>query len=201
MNTRKTSFALVLCIGMAAVTAGSVHTFAQDQRPQQGNQQKPGNNGNRPQQNRPPAANRPQTKPVQSRPQTKPAQTRPVQARPPQKRPVQAHPSTKPAPNRPPNRPPQQTRPNYQFRSQDTSRLRQYYKGNLGRVNRSRRAHFSRGGYIPAYYRHYFRPVPPTMIGYLPPVPPGYVLGYYNGYIVVYDPATFLIVSVLNLLQ
>ena len=39
------------------------------------------------------------------------------------------------------------------------------------------------------------------MIGYLPPIPPGYAVGYYNGYCVVYDPASFYILSVLNLLQ
>lgn len=94
-----------------------------------------------------------------------------------------------------------QGRANYQFRSQDADRLRQYYRGNLGRINRNRRAYFAPGGYIPAYYRGYFQPIPPDMMGYLQPTPPGYAMGYYNGYCVVYNPATYLIASVLNLLQ
>jgi Ni/Co efflux regulator RcnB len=93
-----------------------------------------------------------------------------------------------------------QGRPDYQFRGQDVSRLRQYYGGRLGRIDRRRRAYFAPGGYIPGYYRGYFRPVPPGLLGYLPPPPPGYAIGYYNGYCVVYNPATYLIASVLNLL-
>jgi hypothetical protein len=45
------------------------------------------------------------------------------------------------------------------------------------------------------------RPIPPDVYGYLPPPPPGYAMGYYDGYTVVYDPATMLIASVLDLFR
>jgi hypothetical protein len=34
---------------------------------------------------------------------------------------------------------------------------------------------------------------------YLPPVPPGYEIGYFDGYCLVYDPYTLRIESVLDL--
>ncbi|HUZ04225.1 MAG TPA: hypothetical protein VMU62_02620 [Acidobacteriaceae bacterium] len=146
-----------------------------DQRPQQTNHpaQRP-QQQNRPQQNH------------NARPT--PQHNRPSHARP------AARPQTRPARTR-------QARPNYQFRSQDTSRLRQHYQGGFGRIDRQHRPRFARGGYIPGTYRGYFQPVPYNMIGYLPPVPPGYAMGYYDGYVVVYNPGTYLILSVLNLLQ
>jgi|GEM_PF-1651461 len=107
---------------------------------------------------------------------------------------------TRPQPGRPATRP-AHGHANYQFRSNDQSRLRQYYQGGFGKINRGRRPHFYRGGYIGLPYRTYIQPVPYSLIGYLPPVPPGYALGYYDGYVVVYDPATYVILSVLNLLQ
>ena len=126
---------------------------------------------------------RPTTKPA-ARPSTRPA------ARPAQGRPSNGRPATKPG-----------ARPNYQFRSQDTTRLRNYYRGSFGKINRGNRPSFSRGGYVPRTYWTYFQPVPASLIGYLPPVPPGYAIGYYDGYIIVYDPSTWFILSVLNILQ
>ncbi len=38
------------------------------------------------------------------------------------------------------------------------------------------------------------------MLGYLPPPPPGYRIGYYGGYCVVYNPVTFVILSFVDLL-
>jgi hypothetical protein len=79
--------------------------------------------------------------------------------------------------------------------------MRRYYARNLGYINRGRRPHFVIGGYIPLGSRGYFRPVPAPLLGYLPPVPPGYLVGYYDGYCVVYDPVTFAIVSFVDLLD
>lgn len=53
---------------------------------------------------------------------------------------------------------------------------------------------------IPFGYRGYFRPVPPQLLGYLPPPPPGYAMGYYDGYVVVYDPVSFAILNLVDLL-
>jgi hypothetical protein len=94
-----------------------------------------------------------------------------------------------------------QGRPSYQFRSQDTGRLRQHYQGGFGRIDRSHRPQFARGGYVSRTYWGDFQPVPSSLLVYLPAVPAGYAIGYYDGYVVVYDPTTYLIVAVLDILQ
>jgi hypothetical protein len=79
--------------------------------------------------------------------------------------------------------------------------MRRYYRRNFGYINRGRRPVFVIGGYIPFGDRGYFRPVPPHLLGYLPPPPPGYVIGYFDGYCVVYDPISFTILSFVDLLD
>jgi hypothetical protein len=55
------------------------------------------------------------------------------------------------------------------------------------------------GGYFPRIYLERIQPIPPDLTVYLPPVPPGYEVGYYDGYCLVYDPFTLRIVSVIDL--
>jgi len=43
--------------------------------------------------------------------------------------------------------------------------------------------------------------LPPNIYGYLPPPPPGYSMGYFDGYVVVYDPVSYFIANVIDLLQ
>lgn len=92
------------------------------------------------------------------------------------------------------------SKPHYDFRAQDRARLQKHYQRNLAYVNRGHRPQFVRGGYIPTTYRRYITPAPARVVHYLPPAPPGYAVGYYQGYTVVYDPATFLILNVIDLL-
>lgn len=89
----------------------------------------------------------------------------------------------------------------YQFRDDDRSKLQRHYKRSLDNVNRSRRPHFEAGGHIPAPYRHAITEAPESLRRRMPPPPQGYRIGYYQGYSVVYDPNTFLILSVLDLLN
>jgi hypothetical protein len=108
--------------------------------------------------------------------------------------------------NRPGNRPPQwgrppQNRPGYQFRPKDSSWLRNYYRNRLVGINRARRPIFHMGGYFPYGDIGYLSPLPPAVYGYLPPPPPGYQMGYFDGYVVVYDPLTYFIANVIDLLQ
>jgi hypothetical protein len=79
--------------------------------------------------------------------------------------------------------------------------MARYYRRNFGYINRSRRPGFIVGGFIPFGDRSYFRPVPPGLYGYMPPPPPGYVMGYFDGYVVVYDPISFTILNVMDLLD
>ena len=99
-----------------------------------------------------------------------------------------------------PSRPP--SRPSYSFGDGGNGwRLRHYFNGDMARINRNRRPHFFVGSYFPRQYVTLIQPIPPDVYGYLPPPPPGYAMGYYDGYTVVYDPATLLIASVLDLFR
>lgn len=107
-----------------------------------------------------------------------------------------------PGGGRPPQwgRPPQ-NRPSYNFRPNDRSYLRRYYLRNLGYINRLNRPRFIIGGFFPYAYIGYITPLPPQLYGYLPPPPPGYAMGYYDGYVVVYDPVTYFIANVVDLID
>ena len=99
-----------------------------------------------------------------------------------------------------PGRPVSRPRPHYSFGDGGNGwRLRRYFNSDMGRINRARRHRFLAGGYFPRQYVTYIQPIPPDIMGYLPAAPPGYALGYYDGYAVAYDPATYLIASVLDL--
>ena len=63
-----------------------------------------------------------------------------------------------------------------------------------------RRPHLVAGRSIPIAYRPHISRLPQHLGYRLPPPPRGYHVGYYQGYSVVYDPLTFAIVGVLDLL-
>jgi hypothetical protein len=79
--------------------------------------------------------------------------------------------------------------------------LRHYYGRSLVYVNVSRRPVFVVGGFFPFADLGYMTAVPTAVYGYLPPPPPGYQVGYYQGYVVVYDPLTGYIANVIDLTQ
>jgi hypothetical protein len=80
-------------------------------------------------------------------------------------------------------------------------RLHQFFLGDMRRLNRIHRYRFFAGDYFPRIYLANIQPIPPQLIGYLPPPPPGYAIGYYDGYCLVYDPISLEIVSVIDLYQ
>ena len=104
-------------------------------------------------------------------------------------------------PSRPPNwgRPPQ-SRPSYHFRPGDRNLLRRHYLRHFASINRARRPSFLVGGFLPWGDIGYLTPVPISLYGSMPPIPPGYQAGYFDGYVVVYDPVTYFIADVLDLL-
>jgi hypothetical protein len=67
-------------------------------------------------------------------------------------------------------------------------------------INRARRPVFAVGGYYPYADIGYLQPVPPDVYGYLAPPPSGYQMGYYDGYVVVYDPVTYFIANLIDLM-
>jgi hypothetical protein len=94
----------------------------------------------------------------------------------------------------------QPARAQYQFRSEDVPKLRQHFQARLRSVDRANRPQVVVGGYIPRQSVTYIEPVPVEVVEILPPVPEGYVVGYWDGYCIVYDPNTFLIIAVIDLL-
>jgi hypothetical protein len=182
-------------------------------RPSQGgNRPNPGN-GNRPNpgggnNNRPPSG-RPNPGGPPSRPNPGNGNNRPQPGRPNPGRPQPGRPN--PGPSRPPSRPgtgrppqwgrPPQNRPSYHFRPNNRSYLHSYYRRSLLGVNRLNRPRFVVGGFFPFAFIPYITPLPPQVYGQVPPPPPGYSMGYYDGYVVVYDPVTYFIASVVDLLD
>ncbi|WDZ98278.1 hypothetical protein Herbaro_10955 [Herbaspirillum sp. WKF16] len=89
----------------------------------------------------------------------------------------------------------------YEFRDADREKLRRHYDGELKRVDRGHRPDFREGQPVPAEFRSRIRPVPQNVRRDLPPPPRGYRMGYYDGYTVVYDPVSFTILQVLDILR
>lgn len=221
MNLRRlTRNALICCVAMATYSALSQapQDRSQDNRPQtrpaqNGSQARPQqpNGGNRP---APGAGNRPnpgagnRPNPGGANRPNPGAGNRPGpgagNVRPPV-RPVRPNPGG----SRPPVRPgrpaqwgrPPQNRPSYNFRPNDRDSLRRYYQSRFRSINRSRRPVFSIGGFFPYASIQYLSPLPASLYGTLPPPPPGYAMGYYDGYVIVYDPVSYVIVNVIDLLQ
>ena len=103
-------------------------------------------------------------------------------------------------PNRGPGGPgPDDRGRDFHFRDQDRARFQPHYRKDVDRW-RSRpqgRPRFSRGQRIPNNIR--FQPVPRSYWAGVPAPPPGYQYGYYDGYVVAYNPTTRIIADVLDL--
>ena len=117
-------------------------------------------------------------------------------------------PSAKPKPRPPlrPLRPPQWghnpvQRPSYNFRPTDPARLDSYYANRLTHIDRARRARVVIGGFFPYVDIPYLKPLPPHIESALPQPPHGYAMGYFDGYVLVYDRATYYIANAIDLLQ
>jgi hypothetical protein len=211
MQSRRTIFcSFVLCLFFSGYTAVPQ---APQTRPAPGGGQpggnRPGNpgggSGNRPQPSRPNPGG-PQIQPVRPSPGGGNNRPQPPRPNPPRPNPPRPNPGTRPPvrpnPGRPPSwgRPPA-SRPTYGWRPGDRAWLHRYYGRNLGYINLATRPRFTIGGFFPFAYIPYITPVPAHVYSYLPPPPPGYQMGYYDGYVVVYDPMTYFIANVIDLMQ
>ena len=87
----------------------------------------------------------------------------------------------------------------FHFRDQDRGRFQSHYSHDIDhwRSRPQGRPHFIRGQRIPASYR--FQPVPRAYYTNVPPPPPGYQYGYYDGYVVAYNPTTRIVADVMDL--
>jgi Ni/Co efflux regulator RcnB len=88
---------------------------------------------------------------------------------------------------------------NFHFRDQDRGHFQSHYSSDINRwrSHPQGRPHFARGERIPKGYR--FQPVPRSYYANVPPPPVGYQYGYYDGYVVAYNPTTQIIGDVLDL--
>jgi hypothetical protein len=86
---------------------------------------------------------------------------------------------------------------NGHFESADRGNLQQHYQGNARTwANKPNRPSFSQGQAIPRNYR--MQSVPASYWNGSQP-PSGYSYGYYDGYVVSYNPTTRIIADVLDL--
>ena len=108
-----------------------------------------------------------------------------------------AHPAPRPPAHRYPHHRP--VRPHYNWGNGSGWRLHRFFIGDMRPINRMHRNHFFIGDYFPHAFLDRIQPIPAGLMVYLPPVPPGYEIGYYDGYCLVYDPYSLEIVSVIDL--
>ncbi|HWB32563.1 MAG TPA: hypothetical protein VG714_05255 [Acidobacteriaceae bacterium] len=83
------------------------------------------------------------------------------------------------------------------FRDQDRAHYYGYYRNDANRWRGRRRPVFVPGQVISRTY--VVRPVPRSY--WVSPPPPGYTYGYYDGYVVAYNPTTRVIADVLDLVS
>jgi len=187
---------LALCAALCGIPAISVNARAQDQSPppEHKQQEREKNQTVKPEgKQNPPAEKTPGNHATQSRAQER--EDHPAEAQPrnggaqPQNRDARvAQGGHRPAPNA-----------HYRFRQQDVPRLKQHFQSQLAHVDRNNRPHIVAGGSLQGNWQTYIVPVPTEVITYLPPVPEGYQLGFYDGYIIVYDPYSGLVLDVIDL--
>lgn len=85
---------------------------------------------------------------------------------------------------------------NYRFRSQDRSKLQEHYRSaHHEHAANAHRWAWRRGENLPSGWQGQVEPLPQEDITLLAPPPPGYEFGYYNGWAIVYDPNTGVILD------
>ncbi len=87
----------------------------------------------------------------------------------------------------------------YHFKSDAKTKLKSRYT-NISHVDRSHRVTIVREQAMPVEIRTQIEPVPMDMVSYLGPPPSGYEYGFVDGYCVVYDPTTFIVIDVIDLM-
>jgi hypothetical protein len=80
-------------------------------------------------------------------------------------------------------------------------RVHQYFLADMRRIDRVERPYLSVGSYLWPQDLDRMERIPQELMAYLPPVPPGYAMGYYDGYCLVYDPYSLVIVGMIDLYE
>ena len=84
------------------------------------------------------------------------------------------------------------------FRQQDYGYLQQYYDGPRD-LPPGLRKKLYRTGSLPPGWQQRFRPMPPALVQQLPPVPAYYQRGYLDGYAVVINPRTRVVMDAVDI--
>ena len=94
-----------------------------------------------------------------------------------------------------------QGRSEYHFRAEDRDHFSPHYEKDIRqwRQHPDRRHHIRAGERLPSGVR--LKSVPSSYYRTLPPPPPGYRFGYYDGYVVAYNPTTQIVADVLDLVN
>jgi len=89
----------------------------------------------------------------------------------------------------------------YHFRQEDRDQFRGHYQGSINRYknNPGNRRQWAAGQQLSYTDVQRFQPVPQNYYRDVPPPPPGYRFGYYNGNVYAYNPTTRIIADVLDL--
>jgi len=92
-------------------------------------------------------------------------------------------------------------RAEYHFRAEDRDHFRPHYEKDVRRWSQQsdRRHQFRAGERLPSGVR--LKSVPSSYYRTLPPPPRGYRFGYYDGYVVAYNPTTQIVADVLDLVN
>lgn len=84
---------------------------------------------------------------------------------------------------------------NYHFRAEDRTKLQPHYRAAHPHPDNAHRWAWHRGVNLPQGWQGQIEPLPQADIALLAPPPPGYEFGYYNGWAIVYDPNTGVILD------
>ena|SRR5579872_2903274 len=97
----------------------------------------------------------------------------------------------------------QQEKAEYHFRPEHKDQFSSHYKSQIRDVQKhaDRRQHINAGEQLPSDYRSRLKAVPRSYYRNVPPPPPGYQFGYYDGYVVAYNPTTRVVADVLDLVD
>ena len=92
-------------------------------------------------------------------------------------------------------------RAEYRFRAEDRDHFAPHYERDVKQWSQhaDRRHNFRAGERLPSGVR--LKAVPSSYYRTLPPPPPGYRLGYSDGYVVAYNPTTQIVADVLDLVN
>ncbi|MDE1178093.1 MAG: hypothetical protein PW789_16065 [Edaphobacter sp.] len=85
----------------------------------------------------------------------------------------------------------------WRFQNNHRDQFYSHYRNDAMRWRGRQRPNFYRGQVIPRGYS--IQVVPPSYWRGAPPPPPGYQYGYYDGYVVAYDPTTRIVADVMDM--